>query len=70
MLGSKREVVVTIIAGSGGLVEMPAAFEGFSMATCMLRLVGDGPFLPAGLAKSLAPFALTIGEASRQGGAG
>jgi hypothetical protein len=71
VLGSKRDVVLAMLSSFGGASPaMPAAFEGFTMATLMLRLDnGDGDedaaFTPQGLAKTLAPFAITVGSASR-----
>ena len=62
VLGSRRSVVTTLVASSES--PLPPAFEGFAMVTLMLRLDGDDAFLPAGLAKTLTPFALTLGAAS------
>jgi hypothetical protein len=48
VLGSKRNVVATVIGDAAKNAPMPAAFAGFTMATLMLRLDGDDAFTPPG----------------------
>lgn len=63
VLGSSRDVVATVAVAAES--PAPAAFEGFTTATLVLRVGGDDAFTPAGLAKKLTPFALTLGAAAR-----